>query len=96
MLQSTQSALSAVTREQLERRLDAATHRKPAEVRFTNGTVADVFSGTFMTDVDVLVTDGVVVDCVPTGSAEALETVDLEGGILLPGFIDAHVHINAA
>lgn len=96
MLQSTQSATFAVTREQLERRLDAAAHRTPAEVRFTNGTVADVFSGTFLTDVDVLVTDGVVVDCVPTGSAEALETVDLEGGILLPGFIDAHVHIESS
>lgn len=67
-----------------------------AQLCFTNGIIADVFSGEFLTDVDVLVDNGVVVDCVKTGSREAKETIDLKGAYLLPGFIDTHVHIESS
>lgn len=67
-----------------------------AQLCFTNGIVADVFSGEFLTDVDVLVDNGMVVDCVKTGSREAKETIDLKGTYLLPGFIDTHVHIESS
>lgn len=70
--------------------------RTPADLRLTNGTVADVFSGEFLTGVDVLVKDGLVAAVVPVGEGEARETHDLEGKTLLPAFIDAHVHIESA
>ncbi len=76
--------------------INVSQGKTPAQLCFTNGIVADVFSGEFLTDVDVLVDNGVVVDCVKTGSREAKETIDLKGGYLLPGFIDTHVHIESS
>lgn len=65
-----------------------------AQLCFTNGIIADVFSGEFLTDVDVLVDNGVVVDCVKTGSREAKETIDLKGAyyraLLIRTFILNH------
>ena len=46
--------------------------------------------------VDLLVSEGKVLDLVPTGSAgkyENSEVIDARGAMLLPGFTDAHVHL---
>ncbi len=43
--------------------------------------------------VDVLIRDGVIVEIGAELSAEAGETVDGRGGILLPGFVDLHTHL---
>ncbi|WP_299574571.1 dihydroorotase [uncultured Williamsia sp.] len=42
---------------------------------------------------DVLVRDGVIVEMGPDLSAQADETVDGRGGVLLPGFVDLHTHL---
>lgn len=76
--------------------INVSQGKTPADICFTNGIVADVFSGEFLTDVDVLVDNGVIVDCVKTGSCEAKETIDLKGAYLLSGFIDTHVHIESS
>lgn len=76
--------------------INVSQGKTPAQLCFTNGIVADVFSGEFLSDVDVLVDNGVVVDCVKTGSRKAKETIDLKGAYLLPGFIDTHVHIESS
>ncbi len=58
---------------------------------FRNGSV---FDGTRFLPAGTCVTigGGKIVDVGPPGKADAAEPVDLAGGTLLPGFIDAHMH----
>ena len=60
-----------------------------SDVWFAGGTVVDG-TGRDPVAVDVCVTDGVITDLgqAPTGAS----TVDLDGLVLTPGLIDAHVH----
>lgn len=62
---------------------------------FVNGLLFDGL-GTVPVRADVGVRDGVIVtldaDEVRTGTAATTRVVDLTGRLLLPGFIDAHVH----
>ncbi|MEU4192589.1 amidohydrolase [Kribbella sp. NPDC026611] len=55
---------------------------------FVNGAVFD--GTTYHEDLDVGVRSGRIVAV--GQNLEAAETVDLHGGLLLPGFVDAHVH----
>ena len=70
--------------------------RPGPELAFYNGTVFD--GARFMPAGTVVrVSNGAITDVVPAGSEAAgklagAEPVDLRGGTLLPGFIDAHVH----
>jgi predicted amidohydrolase YtcJ len=62
---------------------------------FRNGVVLDVENGRY-DEADVRVVDGRIVD-VGTGlTAEDGPTIDLRGAHILPGLIDAHVHVIAA
>ncbi|ABG99843.1 possible amidohydrolase (plasmid) [Rhodococcus jostii RHA1] len=64
---------------------------------FTNASVLDPDVGTLHPDRRVLVTDGVITE---VGGSEVsyrgAETIDLHGRTLMPGLIDAHVHVTAA
>ena len=61
-----------------------------SDMWFAGGTVVDG-SGRDPVEVDVCVTDGVIT---ALGSAPAgASTVDLDGRVLTPGLIDAHVHL---
>lgn len=64
----------------------------PADLLFRNGRMVNVFLGEVV-EADVAVAGGRVVGF---GPYEALATVDLKGGFLAPGFVDAHVHIESA
>ena len=60
---------------------------------FRNGTLFD--GHRYVGRADVVVRDGRVREVLPAGShapTGAAETVDLQGGLLAPGFTDAHVH----
>jgi imidazolonepropionase-like amidohydrolase len=63
----------------------------------TNATVLDPASGQIAPDRNILVTDGVISEI---GDREvrfaAAETIDLADRVVLPGLIDAHVHVTAA
>ncbi len=51
-----------------------------------------VFDGTSAGEArTVVITDGLIADSAPGGSTE---TIDAAGGVLLPGLIDAHMHID--
>lgn len=63
-----------------------------ADLLFRNAQVLDVFSGEFFQG-DVAVAQGQVVGF---GAEGAKRVVDLEGAFLVPGFIDAHVHIESS
>lgn len=43
--------------------------------------------------VSVLVRDGVIAEIGPDVTAEGIETIDAAGLVLLPGFVDLHVHL---
>ncbi|MCK9175466.1 MAG: adenine deaminase [Desulforhopalus sp.] len=77
----------------LKQRIDVAAGRRPADLLFKGGKVVNVFTG------ELLEADVAVVDCciAAVGSGyEGVETIDCEGKILAPGFIDAHVHIESS
>jgi len=64
-----------------------------ADLLLTGGQVVDVFTGSVV-EADVAVVDGVIASVGPT--RESAETIDLSGKYLLPGLIDAHVHLESS
>src|SRR4051812_39932636 len=60
--------------------------------RFLNGTI--VLPDKLLPDGEVVTLDDRIAEIGPatSGSAAGLSLVDLEGGYLLPGFVDLHVH----
>ena len=65
---------------------------EPADLVLSGGSVLSVFTKEWL-DVDVAVTDGHVVGL---GSYEGRERLDVSGAYLVPGFIDAHMHIESS
>jgi adenine deaminase len=62
------------------------------DLLFRGGKVVNVFTGE-LASTSVAVFDGVVVGF---GEREASEVVELDGGILSPGFIDGHFHLESS
>lgn len=79
-------------REALARRIDMAAGRIPVDTLITNCNVVDVFSQTTF-ERSVAIGDGKIVGF---GEYEAANTIDAEGGYLMPGLIDGHVHIESS
>lgn len=77
----------------LQRRVDAALGRIPCDTLFKNVTFLDVFSCEWR-ESDVAVVDGTIVAVDP--GLQARRTFDLKGKSIVPGFIDAHVHIESS
>ncbi|OWR27729.1 adenine deaminase [Saccharibacillus sp. O23] len=75
----------------LNRVIAAAGKRVPADLVIANGRILNVFTGGWMRG-DIAVTDGMIVGI---GEYEGRETVDAEGRVVVPGFIDGHVHIES-
>ncbi|NPC92409.1 adenine deaminase [Bacillus sp. WMMC1349] len=73
-------------------RLDTASHRKKADTVVKNGKVMDVFNQTWI-ETDIAITNGVIVGL---GDYEGKETIDAKGQMIVPGFIDGHVHIESS
>src|SRR5215213_2795267 len=76
----------------LARRLAVARGDEPADLVVRGGRVLSVFTREWL-DVDVAVCDGVVAGL---GSYEGVETLDADGAYVVPGFIDAHMHLETA
>jgi len=64
-----------------------------ADLVFVNGHVVNVFTGEVL-EQEVVIADGVIAAVGET--CRAHEVVDLEGRFLVPGLIDAHVHIESS
>jgi allantoinase len=45
-------------------------------------------------EADVIVLDSVILRVVPPGADDARETIDARGLVVMPGVVDAHVHVN--
>lgn len=78
--------------QRLARRLEAARGDRPVDLLFRGGKVVNVFTGE-LASTSVAVFDGVVVGF---GKRQANEVVELDGGILSPGFIDGHFHLESS
>ncbi len=73
--------------------LEVARGDTPADLLIRNGQVVNVFTGE-VEAVDVALADGRIVGLGSGYEAEAV--LDLEGRFLLPGLIDAHVHVESS
>lgn len=79
--------------EKFQRRVDAAMGRIPCDTLFKNVTYLDVFSCEWRSG-EVGIIDGTIVAL--ESGLKARRTFDLKGKKLVPGFIDAHVHIESS
>jgi len=76
----------------LSRRLAVARGDEPADVVIRGGRVLSVFTREWL-DVDVAIADGWIAGL---GEYEGHETVDASGRWVVPGFVDAHVHLESS
>ncbi|HYL51472.1 MAG TPA: adenine deaminase [Acidimicrobiia bacterium] len=72
--------------------LAVARKDEPADLVLGGGRVFSVFTREWL-DVDVAIVDGHVVGL---GAYDGRERTDVRGAYLVPGFIDAHVHIESS
>jgi adenine deaminase len=75
----------------LSRRLAVARGDEPADVVVRGGRVLSVFTREWL-EVDVAVADGWVAGL---GEYDGKEVVDASGRFVVPGFIDAHMHLES-
>jgi adenine deaminase len=75
----------------LSRRLAVARGDEPADVVVRSGRVLSVFTREWL-DVDVAVADGWVAGL---GDYDGKEVIDASGRYVVPGFIDAHMHLES-
>jgi adenine deaminase len=75
----------------LKRRLAVARGDEPADLVVSGGRVLSVFTREWL-EVDVAIADGVVAGL---GRYDGNESLDASGQYVVPGFIDAHMHLES-
>ena len=75
-----------------QRIIAAAAGREPADLVPKNATFVNVFSNELST-MDIAVAEGLIVGM---GSYQGRSEVDCTGKIVLPGFLDAHIHLESS
>ncbi|MFO0931008.1 MAG: amidohydrolase family protein, partial [Gemmataceae bacterium] len=78
---------------QLQRRLRVALGEEPGDLLLTGGRVVNVFTGE-VEPADVVIADGWIAGVGP-GGWQGTRTIDVAGRYVLPGLIDAHIHIES-
>jgi adenine deaminase len=76
----------------LARRLAVARGDEPAELAVRGGRVFSVFTREWL-ETDVAIVDGYVAGL---GDYEAAEELDASGRYVVPGFVDAHMHLESS
>jgi len=76
----------------LSRRLAVARGDEPADLVVRGGRVLSVFTREWL-EVDVAICDDAIAGL---GSYEGEETIDADGAFVVPGFIDAHLHLESS
>jgi adenine deaminase len=79
--------------ERLRQRIRAARKEVPSDLVLKKGRVVNVFSGT-IEECDVAVHQGCIAGLGP--DYEGNEVVDVKGKWIVPGFIDAHIHVESS
>ncbi len=75
----------------LQRRLAVARGDEPADLVVRGGRVLSVFTREWL-EADVAIVDGMIAGL---GAYEGKETIDAEGRFVVPGLIDAHMHLES-
>ena len=75
-----------------QRIIAAAAGREPADLVLKNATFVNVFSNELST-MDIAVAEGLIVGM---GSYQGRSEGDCTGKIVLPGFLDAHIHLESS
>ncbi|MGB4406874.1 MAG: adenine deaminase [Sphaerochaeta sp.] len=75
--------------------IEVATGRKEADLCITGSHILDVYNKEWFS-ADLLIADGVICGYAKSGEGRGKEVFDAKGTYLLPGFIDAHVHIESS
>lgn len=75
--------------------IQTALGREKADLLLKGGKIVDVFGGK-IEEKDVLIKNGAVAACGSFAAEDAEVTTDVSGRYLLPGFIDAHIHIESS
>ncbi|MDX6370615.1 MAG: adenine deaminase, partial [Gaiellaceae bacterium] len=76
---------------ELSRRLAVARGDQPADVVVRGGRVLSVFTREWL-DTDIAIADGWIAGL---GDYEGDEVVDATGRYVVPGFLDAHMHLES-
>lgn len=76
----------------MRRVMDAAMGREPADLVLKNASYVNVFTGEVMT-ADIAVAEGLIAG---VGSYSGREERDCTGRLVLPGFLDAHIHLESS
>ena len=89
-----ESYAGKINRKLLKKRriINAAAGREPADLVLKNATYVNVFSNSLCT-ADIAVAEGLIVGM---GEYSGNEEVDMTGKIVLPGFLDAHIHLESS
>lgn len=78
--------------QQLKRQLEAAGGRRQADLLLKNLRLVDVYTGEIR-PASISIYDGRIAALDPAPDAGAAQTIDCGGQYAVPGFIDAHVHV---
>ncbi len=89
-----ESYAGKINRKLLKKRriIHAAAGREDADLVLKNATYVNVFSNELCT-ADIAVAEGLIVGM---GTYHGAEEVDCTGKIVLPGFLDAHIHLESS
>jgi adenine deaminase len=78
---------------ELERRIDQGTGREPADIVLKNGRFFDLVTGELVASDIAICGDTIVGTC---GEYNGKRVIDIAGKIVVPGFIDTHLHIESS
>jgi adenine deaminase len=78
---------------ELERRIDQGTGRQPADLVLKGGRFFDLVTGELVAS-DIAISGETIVGTVE--DYEGREVIDITGKIVVPGFIDTHLHIESS
>ena len=89
-----ESYAGKINRKLLKKRriINAAAGREPADLVLKNATYVNVFANQLCT-ADIAVAEGLIVGM---GTYSGTVEADMTGKIVLPGFLDAHIHLESS
>ena len=89
-----ESYAGKINRKLLKKRriINAAAGREPADLVLKNATYVNVFSNE-LCHADIAVAEGLIVGM---GTYSGTVEADMTGKIVLPGFLDAHIHLESS
>lgn len=80
-------------KEVLKKLIDVAAKRTPADFVIKNSRIVDVYNSSIIEGKDIAIADGYIAGI---GDYQGITEVDAMGQYAVPGFIDAHIHIESS